>query len=73
MQIKGAACLQWCGNLVTMAWWNDLWLNEASATNWEYFGVSTLLKRPYFPFSSAPSALSKHLLEALKACRSLHW
>ena len=30
---------QWCGNLVTMAWWNDLWLNEASATNWEYFGV----------------------------------
>ena len=30
---------QWCGNLATMAWWDDLWLNEASATNWEYFGV----------------------------------
>ncbi|MBI2084635.1 MAG: M1 family metallopeptidase [Candidatus Aenigmarchaeota archaeon] len=33
---------QWSGNLVTMKWWNDLWLNESFATYMAYKAVDSL-------------------------------
>lgn len=59
---------QWFGNLVTPAWWDDLWLKEGFATYFEYIGVNSVASDWYildeFPLDNTQNAFAADSLES---------
>lgn len=53
---------QWFGNLVTMQWWDDLWLNESFASVIEYYATDAL----YPKFNIWQDFFTGYCLAALK-------
>jgi aminopeptidase N len=61
---------QWFGNLVTMAWWDDLWLNEGFAS-WMESKVSNLFN-PTWKVESAAVAGSREGAMGIDATQATH-
>lgn len=64
---------QWFGDLVTMQWWNDLWLNESFASMMEHYTIDKLYPEyriwDDYETSYVPLALKRDALQNVQAVR----
>ena len=63
---------QWFGNLVTMAWWDNLWLNEAFASWMENKATAHFNPQWHFHLQANDSRESAMALDALKSSHPIY-
>ena len=65
---------QWFGNLVTMRWWDDLWLNESFANMMEYQAVDSMFPEWHvwngFVAAEGLSALRRDAVAGVQAVKT---